>query len=108
MAWQSFGRGPLSAGYWPTHVGRHALLHIGRITIQRNKAMTERDPKDYPYDCMVPGDKQSERELFMSWLTHLLFQCESCLMRDVLRNQKENLWAEWLKVQPYGSPDEKA
>jgi hypothetical protein len=42
------------------------------------------------------------RTKFNKWFTHLLYATESCLMRDVLRNQKENLWAEWVKVDPVG------
>ena len=41
-----------------------------------------------------------DRKYFMEWFTHLLFESDSCLKRDVLRNQKEALFDEWLKVQP--------
>ena len=46
---------------------------------------------------------EQERALFNEWFRELMVTCESCLLRDILRNQKENLWAEWLKVNPYGA-----
>ena len=42
-----------------------------------------------------------ERERFNKFFSNLLGNTESCLMRDVLRNQKENLWAGWLVIKPY-------
>jgi hypothetical protein len=38
--------------------------------------------------------------VFNGWFTDLLLQQESCLLRDILRNQKKNLFQEWLKVKP--------
>jgi len=46
------------------------------------------------------GDEELERSDFNEWFTHLLHSCETCLLRDILRNQKENLFAEWLAVKP--------
>lgn len=37
---------------------------------------------------------------FRDWFQAMLYACESALERDVLRNQKENLKQEWLKVRP--------
>lgn len=47
------------------------------------------------------SNEQTDRDLFNAWFQDLLLACETCLMRDVLRKQKENLFAEWVKVQPY-------
>lgn len=39
-------------------------------------------------------------DAFNEWWYKLIGTCDSCLMRDVLRNQKDNLREEWLKVRP--------
>jgi hypothetical protein len=49
-----------------------------------------------------PAEKMAQRTIFNRWFSELLFQDgSSCLLRDVLRNQKENLWGEWQRVKPY-------
>lgn len=46
-------------------------------------------------------DRQELVEAFEEWFTELLLRDgSSCLERDVLRNQKKNLKAEWLKIRP--------
>lgn len=46
---------------------------------------------------------RSNRDYFNRWFSSLLLiEGQSCLIRDVLRNQKEALWVEWQKVDPYG------
>jgi hypothetical protein len=43
---------------------------------------------------------------FEDWFIKLLCEQESCLLRDVLRNQKLNLKEEWKRVEPMnGKPD---
>ncbi len=37
---------------------------------------------------------------FKRYFHYLLSSCESCLLRDIIRNQKENIWEEWKKVDP--------
>lgn len=41
---------------------------------------------------------------FREWFRDLMSQCESCLLRDVLRNQQDNLWEEWKRIKPIESP----
>jgi hypothetical protein len=48
-----------------------------------------------------PEEKMKQRTLFNRWFSSLLDGPGSCLLRDVLRNQKENLWSEWQKVRPF-------
>lgn len=48
-------------------------------------------------------ESKKNRQFFLEWFSDLLFACETALMRDVLRNQKENLWKEWKRVEPYAS-----
>jgi chloramphenicol 3-O-phosphotransferase len=42
-----------------------------------------------------------DRKLFEVWFVGLLHASETATMREVLHGQKENLWGEWQKVQPY-------
>src|SRR5208282_5245199 len=54
-----------------------------------------------------PAEKMKQRTLFNRWFSELLLQDDkSCLLRDVLRNQKENLWSEWQRVRPFEEGDE--
>jgi hypothetical protein len=47
-------------------------------------------------------ERQEQRRLFNDWFSELLMmKGKSCLLRDILRNQKENLFSEWMKVRPY-------
>ena len=60
---------------------------------------------DYSHnDELPPLNDESRAELtsaFNIWFGHLLFTdgCSS-LERDVLRNQRQNLLEEWLRVRP--------
>lgn len=47
-----------------------------------------------------------DRELFNQWFTGLVFTCESCVLRDVLRETRSQLWEEWLRQDPYGFNEE--
>jgi hypothetical protein len=55
------------------------------------------------YKQWGPEEKTIQRNLFNKWFSAMLLDQKSCLIRDVLRNQKENLWSEWQKVKPYES-----
>lgn len=46
-------------------------------------------------------DEKQDRELFFRWFMGLLHKCDTCALRDVVRNNKENLWKEWRRVKPY-------
>ena len=46
-------------------------------------------------------DDQLNREIFNEWFQELMLDQDSCLLRDVLRDSKEQLWSNWLKLQPY-------
>lgn len=48
----------------------------------------------------TPEQIKEQRKYFFEWFTDLLFQQNACVLRDILRNQKENLFQEWLKVRP--------
>ena len=46
-------------------------------------------------------DLRELKETFEKWFMGLLLRGDSsCLERDVLRNQRKNLLAEWIKVRP--------
>lgn len=50
-----------------------------------------------------------DRVRFMEWFMGLLRACPTCVMRDVLREQKENLYKQWLIEKPYeDGPDDKS
>lgn len=46
-------------------------------------------------------DLRELKEAFDKWFTGLMLrEGSSCLERDVLRNQRKNLLAEWIAVRP--------
>lgn len=46
---------------------------------------------------------KTNRQIFHDWFMKILMvEGQSCLIRDVLRNQQEALWEEWKKLDPYG------
>jgi hypothetical protein len=61
---------------------------------------------DYSHNDKLPPltekGKAELKEHFDRWFTGLLAMDKcSCLERDVLRNQKQNLLEEWIRVRPY-------
>jgi hypothetical protein len=42
----------------------------------------------------------SSREGFDDWFLGIVLSQESCALRDVLRDCKEELWESWLRIQP--------
>lgn len=77
----------------------------GFMTAQCRMCVEERgNPVGVEVDLKVwsPEEKMRQRTLFNRWFSELLLQDDkSCLLRDVLRNQKESLWGEWQKVKPF-------
>lgn len=50
----------------------------------------------------------SQRDQFNDWLIGLLYHCESCLERDVLRSSKEAMYQAWEEINPvYPAPEPK-
>lgn len=74
------------------------------------------DCKDAGFKCdyRVDGDAEkcpcericakqtywNERDRFNDWYYDILLSQESCLLRDVLRDCREQLWASWLERNP--------
>lgn len=59
-----------------------------------------------PYGQGTPSKtlvvKTDEREKFEDWFAGALLSQTSCLLRDVLRDCKNELWESWQKRKPYG------
>ncbi len=51
------------------------------------------------------GTEAENREIFDDWFQDLVFQQTSALLRRVLNENKEAMWATWLRVRPYGFED---
>ena len=44
--------------------------------------------------------KHPDGNAFFDWFHGLMGASESCLLRDILRAQKDNLWEEWKRIEP--------
>jgi len=57
-----------------------------------------------PEATIAVVEYKKSRKAFGWWFSQLVLQQPTCLLRDIIRNQKESLFQEWLRMQPMGEP----
>lgn len=51
-------------------------------------------------------DLKVNKEEFTRWFTGLLYDQDTCLFREILRDSKDILWENWQKHKPVWLPSE--
>lgn len=49
----------------------------------------------------IEQDRNTQNDIFDIWFLRLLHDQDSCLLRDVLRDTKKELFENWMKRRPY-------
>ena len=57
---------------------------------------------------MKDVEKQLERDEFFTWFKRQLRQQDTCLKRDVIRDNEKSLWESWKKHKPMGYYNERS